>query len=415
LVRVQHGPFRFGGIAFPFFADKAAGRAVRLVAVEPASCPTLTRGHYAYDYGDSAGLTPAMLMYTLGHDFVPPRIHAGGLRYHGDSPLVSQLVHDRLVEAIATGAHRVMLHGLSPATLYHYRLLSDGEPLGGDHVLSSAPSSASGPVRFSVLGDTGTGCEPELQVVDRVSADALDFVLVTGDVAYGSGTAEQVRDGWSIPFAPLLERVPVFPCLGNHGVDTRGGQPLFDVTVLPVNDSTGTSQFYSFDYGPLHVVALDSNGVLRPGHSQRDWLAADLAATTAPWRVVFFHHPAYSSSDHGSTGSVDTNLVPLFEAARVDLVFNGHDHDYERTFPMVNGTPAAAADEPDYVDPPGPLYVVTGGGGQHLYGAGTSAFTAVSASLHHHVTVDVSGSVLTLTATRTDGTTLDRMTITKTR
>ena len=95
------GGSNFGGIAFPFFADKAAGRAVRLVAVEPASCPTLTRGHYAYDYGDSAGLTPAMLMYTLGHDFVPPRIHAGGLRYHGDSPLVSQLVHDRLVEAIA--------------------------------------------------------------------------------------------------------------------------------------------------------------------------------------------------------------------------------------------------------------------------------------------------------------------------
>jgi len=95
------GGSNFGGIAFPFFADKAAGRDVRLVAVEPTSCPTLTRGHYAYDFGDAAGLTPAMLMYTLGHDFVPPRIHAGGLRYHGDSPLVSQLVHEGLVEAMA--------------------------------------------------------------------------------------------------------------------------------------------------------------------------------------------------------------------------------------------------------------------------------------------------------------------------
>jgi tryptophan synthase beta chain len=95
------GGSNFGGVAFPFFADKASGKNVRLVAVEPTSCPTLTRGHYAYDFGDAVGLTPLMRMYTLGHDFVPPRIHAGGLRYHGDSPLVSQLVHEGLVEAVA--------------------------------------------------------------------------------------------------------------------------------------------------------------------------------------------------------------------------------------------------------------------------------------------------------------------------
>ena len=95
------GGSNFGGVAFPFFADQAAGKKVRLVAVEPTSCPTLTRGHYAYDFGDNAGLTPLMLMYTLGHDFVPPKIHAGGLRYHGDSALVSQLVHEKRVEALA--------------------------------------------------------------------------------------------------------------------------------------------------------------------------------------------------------------------------------------------------------------------------------------------------------------------------
>jgi tryptophan synthase beta chain len=91
----------FGGIAFPFFADKAAGKDVSLVAVEPSSCPTLTRGHFTYDYGDTAGMTPMMKMYTLGHDFIPPGIHAGGLRYHGDSVLISQLYNDGLVEAVA--------------------------------------------------------------------------------------------------------------------------------------------------------------------------------------------------------------------------------------------------------------------------------------------------------------------------
>lgn len=95
------GGSNFGGIAFPFFADKAAGREVSLVAVEPQSCPTLTRGLYAYDYGDAVGLTPLMKMFTLGHDFVPPGIHAGGLRYHGDSPLVCQLFKEGLLEAMA--------------------------------------------------------------------------------------------------------------------------------------------------------------------------------------------------------------------------------------------------------------------------------------------------------------------------
>ncbi len=95
------GGSNFGGVAFPFLADKAAGKKVRLVAVEPTSCPTLTKGVYAYDFGDTAGLTPLMKMYTLGHDFMPPGIHAGGLRYHGDSPLVSQLYHEGLIEAVA--------------------------------------------------------------------------------------------------------------------------------------------------------------------------------------------------------------------------------------------------------------------------------------------------------------------------
>jgi tryptophan synthase beta chain len=95
------GGSNFSGLAFPFLADKAAGRDVRILAVEPASCPSLTKGVYAFDFGDTAGVAPISKMYTLGHDFVPPGIHAGGLRYHGAAPLVSQLVHAGLIEARA--------------------------------------------------------------------------------------------------------------------------------------------------------------------------------------------------------------------------------------------------------------------------------------------------------------------------
>jgi tryptophan synthase beta chain len=95
------GGSNFAGLAFPFLSDKLKGRAVRVVAVEPTACPTLTRGRYLYDFGDTARTTPLVKMYTLGHTFVPPAIHAGGLRYHGDAPTVCWLYHQGLVEAVA--------------------------------------------------------------------------------------------------------------------------------------------------------------------------------------------------------------------------------------------------------------------------------------------------------------------------
>lgn len=95
------GGSNFSGIAFPFIPDKIKGRNVRIIAVEPAACPSLTQGTFAYDYCDVAGLTPLLKMYTLGSHFTPLGIHAGGLRYHGVSTLVSQLYHDGLIEAKA--------------------------------------------------------------------------------------------------------------------------------------------------------------------------------------------------------------------------------------------------------------------------------------------------------------------------
>jgi tryptophan synthase beta chain len=95
------GGSNFAGIAFPFLREKIAGREIDVLACEPAACPTLTRGIFAYDFGDAARLTPLVPMHTLGHDFVPAPIHAGGLRYHGAAPLVSQLLRDGLIRAEA--------------------------------------------------------------------------------------------------------------------------------------------------------------------------------------------------------------------------------------------------------------------------------------------------------------------------
>ena len=93
------GGSNFGGIALPFLREKFAGKDVTAIAVEPASCPTLTKGTFAFDYGDTAKLTPIMQMYTLGHDFMPPAVHAGGLRYHGAAPIVSALLNHGVIGA----------------------------------------------------------------------------------------------------------------------------------------------------------------------------------------------------------------------------------------------------------------------------------------------------------------------------
>ncbi len=102
------GGSNFAGISFPFLHDKIRDdKQVRAIAVEPEACPTLSKGAFTYDYGDVAMYTPLMMMYTLGHNFMPPGIHAGGLRYHGESPLVSQLYQDGLIEARAYGQEGV--------------------------------------------------------------------------------------------------------------------------------------------------------------------------------------------------------------------------------------------------------------------------------------------------------------------
>jgi len=95
------GGSNYAGLALPFLPDRLGGKPIRFLAVEPTACPSMTRGKFDYDFGDTAGTTPLLKMYTLGHDFVPPGIHAGGLRYHGMAPIISRLIADKIMEPVA--------------------------------------------------------------------------------------------------------------------------------------------------------------------------------------------------------------------------------------------------------------------------------------------------------------------------
>ena len=131
------GGSNFAGISFPFLRDKIAGADIEIIAVEPASCPTLTRGVYAYDFGDAVGMAPLVPMHTLGHDFMPPGIHAGGLRYHGMAPLVSHAQNQGLLRAeaygqldcFAAGLQFAKAEGILPGARAHAR--HQGRDRGG--------------------------------------------------------------------------------------------------------------------------------------------------------------------------------------------------------------------------------------------------------------------------------------------
>ncbi len=323
-------------------------------------------------------------------------------------------------DTIPTTDHRFDLAGLGSSPSFHYRIhlaanddVSTVGPALADHEVRLAPPDPATPFRMAAVGDSGAGSAEESGIEAEIEAADPELVLHTGDIAYGRGSNEQVETRFLDPYATLLDHVPLYASLGNHDVETGNGAPLLAAVALPTNSTDGSSHFYSFDWGPVHAVALDSNASLAPGGAQLTWLDADLGASRAVWKIVFFHHPPYSSSKHGSNLAIRDALTPVLDRHHVDLVLNGHDHDYERSFPMAAGQIASSDAGPGYVNPPGTIFVVTGGGGQTLYPAGHSDFTVVSESTFHFVEIDVAGGSLQATAIRLDGSTLDRFAITK--
>src|SRR4029077_8700527 len=144
----------------------------------------------------------------------------------------------------------------------------------------------------------------------------------------------------------------------------------------------GDEDYYSFDAGNAHFVVLETNDPMAPGGAQATFLDQDLTASQAWWKIVVFHHTIYSSgTHHGSALTIRANVVPLLDKHHVDLVLMGHEHNYERTHPMLGDQVVGEGQ--------GTLYLTTGGGGADLSPVGTSDFTAYSESALHFVRVTV--------------------------
>jgi acid phosphatase type 7 len=205
----------------------------------------------------------------------------------------------------------------------------------------------------------------------------------------------------------------MFPSLGNHDSNANNlhGRPYLDSFVLPADAGAGAypnhaERYYSFDYGPVHFVALDTELAFQdPARraEQLAWLETDLAASAAPWKVAFFHRSPFSAGgEHGSDLAVRSAFSPVFERYGVRLVISGHEHTYERTKPWRIGTTGTPV-----------IYIVTGGGGGPLYPSGTAAWTAVSGSFHHYLKGNATTCTLTVDAIGIDGTKRDSVTLTR--
>ena len=374
---------------------------------------------------------------------------------YGDAP--GQLDGSAYDPALVTD-HEVELTGLLPGTRYFYAVGTSSAVLAGadaeTYFITPPPAGQPKPTRIWVIGDSGTANQDARAVRDAYLAFTgerpTDLWLMLGDNAYLSGTDAEYQAAVFDVYPGLLRRSVLWPTLGNHdGIsadsDTQTG-PYYDIFTLPTGGQagglpSGTEAYYSFDYGNLHFIVLDSHETDRsPGGAMLSWAAADLAATQADWVIAFWHHPPYTKGSHDSDVEIQLiemreNALPVFEGGGVDLVLTGHSHSYERSFLLdshygdstsltaamiLDGGDGNVLGDGPYRKPSdaptpheGTVYTVAGSSGK--IGGGPLDHPAMVTSLNRlgSLVLDVDGRFLEGTFLDSDGQVADRFTIVK--
>jgi hypothetical protein len=335
--------------------------------------------------------------------------------------------------------YEVRLTGLAPSSKYYYGVF-DGErrltePDPSYHFYTHPPRGQATPARFWVVGDSGTGRPGQHEVHTSMiewtkdQGRPIDFYLHLGDMAYDRGRDVQFQTRFFEMYEPTLRHVVCWPTMGNHegatSKGTNGIGPYYDAYVCPMRGEaggvpTGTEAFYSFEYGRIHFICLDSHDLDRkPTGLMARWLQLDLERAKADWLVAFCHHPPYTKGTHDSDREkqlieMRTHIMPLLESGGVDLVLTGHSHIYERSMLMdgAYATPTVAEgvilDDTDG-DPrtgspyrktagispnAGTIQIVAGHGGTVVGRKGTMPVMAKIEVEHGSVIVDVDGDTL---------------------
>lgn len=419
----------------------------------------------------TVGLIAAGIVLSL---FVPPALAAAVIRgpylqmssdtavtvrWRTDVPTTDALVRygdapSNLSDSVSGSAdrteHEVRVSGLNPDTRYYYSVGTSAETLaGGDstHFFTTSPVTGTGkPTRVWVIGDSGTADANASAVYNAyrgyTGGRGTDLWLMLGDNAYNDGTDGQYQNAVFDMYPEMLRNTTLWPTLGNHdgySADsaTESG-PYYDIFTLPRSAEAGglasrTEAYYSFDYGDVHFICLDSYDSDRsPDGAMMNWLENDLAATSQPWIIAFWHHPPYSKGSHNS--DTESNLIqmrenalPILEAYGADLVLGGHSHSYERsvlldghygnsgtlTQEMILDAGSGREDDTGAYQKPvstphaGTVYTVAGSSGKTSGGALNHPVMFLSLNELGSVVIDVDGNRLDATFLKADGSVRD--------
>lgn len=290
--------------------------------------------------------------------------------------------------------HEVTLRPLRPNTRYYYRVSSGLTTKTGS--FKTAPDH-NAPFKFVVYGDSRNDPDMHREIARGILKAEPDLIMHVGDLVNNGKKDYQWESQFFEPLRDVINHIPVFPALGNHEANAR---KYFDLFSLPNNES-----WYSFNYSNCHFTVLDTNKKYAKGSDQYKWLKNDLAKAKTKWKFVFFHHPPYGSGTyHGSTLKVRNVLTPLFRKHGVDIVFSGHHHIYERSYPI--GSAFETKSSPV-------TYVITGGGGGPLHKIIPNIWTVTVDKLNNFCVVEVNGDKLDLEALDVNRKKLDDLSIVK--
>ncbi|MFT5138704.1 MAG: hypothetical protein ACI9CB_000329, partial [Rhodothermales bacterium] len=277
------------------------------------------------------------------------------VRYGLDSATLSSLTS----VAGSRTEHNVQVTGLTTLTQYFYSVGDSIGTIAGDasyHFHTAPVIGTPTSTRFWAIGDSGTAVTHPGQAASVRDAfktysasSPANFMMMLGDNAYNDGTDTQYQNAVFDTYPELLRQLPLWSTLGNHDGHSADSAtqtgPYYDIFELPTTGEVGgypsfTEAYYSFDYGEVHFVCLDSYDSPRGVNaSMMTWLESDLAENHLPWVIAYWHHPPYSKGSHNSDSSGEVqmtemrqNFLPVLEAWGVDLVLTGHSHSYERSF-----------------------------------------------------------------------------------
>ena len=290
--------------------------------------------------------------------------------------------------------HEITLRPLRPNTRYYYKVTCGLTTKTG--TFKTAPNHNI-PFSFVVYGDSRDDPGTHKKIARKILKAKPDFIMHVGDLVNNGKKDYQWESQFFEPLHDVINHIPIFTALGNHEANAKN---YFDLFSLPNNES-----WYSFNYSNCHFTVLDTNKDYSKGSSQYKWLKNDLTKASTRWKFVFFHHPPYGSgTHHGSDLKVRNVLTPLFRKHSVDMVFSGHHHIYERSYPIASafepkGTPVT--------------YVVTGGGSGPLHKTSANIWTVLTEKINNYCVVNMDGNKLDFGAYDIDGKELDEFSIDK--